>query len=386
MGIEKTYDDVRWLRSRPTQGGYATDKIDAEAGIIRDVVMVQEGEAKGHGVHLDADFIKQLVAYDQQVFGDRGHKARFGHPSASNNTMGTQMGMFKNIRSRKQGDKMQAIGDLHLMEAAEVSPTHPGMRSWMLKMAKEQPEFVMSSIVFQAAAYFQRKANGHKRYIKSESEVDPELGEIWVEFGETGQHYYTDMVEAGAATDSLFSNQVNPHLFVAQADQFLSENPAITQFIKSHPEKVIAFFATMGIQLTHPPKKMAPFNMFKWLTGESVDAVATEDLDALRTALSAAQTDVTALAAAKEAAENRVEELTADIDTLTTSLRASQEEVKALGSQVASLGEEIDQLKAEPADNHTGGDHQPDGSGPVRSYHQSEVYQRAKKFATPKVK
>ncbi len=355
MGIEKTYD-IRWLRSRPTSGGYTAEKVDTQLGIIYDVVMVQEGEAKGHRVNLDEDFIRDIVAYDNRVFGDRGVKVRFGHPKASSDTMGTQMGVFKNIRERKHEGKWQAIGNLHLLDAADDSPTHPGMRTWMLKMAVQQPDFVMMSIVFAPGAYFQRNKNGGKNYIKGEREVDPDLGEVFVEFGAKGEHHYTDAVEQGAATDKLFSNQINPHLFVAQADEFLSEHPQITEFIKAHPEKVTAFFASMGINITQSSgKKMDKFNLFKWLSGESQTPAEGEDLESVRTALTEVQTEVTALKAEKITAENRVQELASEVEGLNTSLRAANEELKAVNTQLAELQKENEELKAAPADTHTGG-------------------------------
>lgn len=366
MGADKTHN--RWLKSRPTPGGYSPEKIDAENGIIHDVVMVQEGEAKGHGVHLDADFIREIVAYDREHFSATGIKARFGHPSASNDTMGTQMGVFKNVRERKQDGKMQAIADLHLLEAADESPTHPGMRSWMLKMAAERPDFVMMSIVFSASGYYQKKKNGHKRYISSEYDADPELGEVWVEFGEKGAHFYTDAVEAGAATESLFSNQVNPHLFVAQADQFLDDHPHILQFIKDNPEKVTAFFASLGISIHQPPtKKMAEFKLFDWLLGKQPEV---EGPEGLRTELEQAQFAVKQLAEEKQAAENRVKELESGNDAL-------QSAVAQLETKLSQAAARIEELEKQPAVPPVGAPGEPEGGAlSVTNPKTKEVYAR----------
>lgn len=372
MGANNLHD-IRWLRSLPIPGAFASDKIDAEAGILRDVVMVQEGEAKGHGVHLESEFIRNLVAYDNATFGDRGVKARFGHPNASSETMGTQMGVFKNIRERKQDGKMQAIGDLHLMDSAEVSPTHPGMKSWMLKMAQENPEFVMSSIVFQASGYYQKKANGHKVPLKSDP--NPDMGPVFVDFNaEAGAaHLYTDIVEEGAATVSLFSNQVNGHLFVAQADQFLYDHPELKAFIQANPDKVTAFFGSLGISLkpatpaTKPKHNMA-FNLFSWLSGESQ---ATEaDLDTIRTDLSTAQSQVTALAAARVAAENRANEL----EQGNTALQSA---VGELETQLSTATARIAELEALAAAEHTGGGGNPGGGASgEKSYHKHPLTKR----------
>lgn len=367
MAIDTLQQD-RWLRSRPTAPGIQSGSIDAENGILHNVVMVQEGEAKGHGVHLDAAFINDIVAYDVQYFSNRGLKARFGHPSASSETMGTQMGVFKNFRARKSEGKMQAIADLHLLDAAEESPTHPGMRSWVLKMAAEQPDFIMSSIVFQASGYFQKKANGHKIYIGSEYDANPDLGEVFVEFGDKGQHFYTDLVEQGAATDSLFSTKVNADFFVSRAHQWLDDNPDILAFVKQNPERVRFFLQRLDIFIQPQPKKMSKFSLIKWLMGESQEGEpSTDDLVELKAALEEAQNGVKALQSGlaeterqKDFLENRAKELESQVDALQANVDALKTEAEALKSDVTAKTAEIEALKSEPAAKHTTGDVDPE--------------------------
>ena len=357
--------NTRWLRSRPTQGGFTSDKIDAEAGIIRDVVMVQEGEAKGHEVHLDAEFIDDIVAYDNHNFSKTGLKGRFGHPGASSETMGTQLGIFRNFRKREQDGKAQAIADLHLLESSELSPSHPGMKSWVLKMAEEQPDFMMSSIVFRGDGYYQRDPEGKKHKLRieySESEgryfkgYKEEYGNIYISMGE---HFYTDLVEAGAATENLFSNQANPHLFVAQADQFLYDHPELKKFIQANPDKVTAFFGSLGIQLTgsaiepKPKPKTMAFNLFTWLSGET--PAAAEDIETIRTELTNAQTSVMELKQGNDALQSALGEVE---------------------TQLAKATERIAELEAKPAALHTGGPTEAPVSSPEKGQRTNEVYQR----------
>lgn len=362
--------DVRWLRSRPTGAGLHSEKIDAENGILSDVVMVQEGEAKGHGVHLDADFIRELVQYDQRYYSKRGLKARFGHPGASTETMGTQMGVFRNFRLREQRGKAQAIADLHLLEAADESPTHPGMRSWMLSMAEERPDFLMSSIVFRASGYFQLNEEGKKVYINDRWSANEKWGKVYVEFGKKGEHFATDIVEEGAATDNLFSHQVNPHLFVSQAGEFLAGHPELKQFIIANPEKVTAFFQELGITITQPKQKMTKFSIWKWLSGEPQDAEpALEDLDTLKTELEEVKTEVTALKSGlaeteqqKDALENRLKEVEAHNATLQANVTRLEKEAEQLKADATAKAAEIEKLKTEPAAEHTNGETVP-GTG-----------------------
>jgi len=379
MNSLNDFQSVRWLRSAPVSPEFDPQKVDAESGMIRDVVMVEEGPAKGHGVHLEREFIEGIVAYDRKYFSVTGLKARFGHPSASSETMGTQLGIYSNFRKRINKGKMQAIADLQLLDAAEQSPTHPGMKSWVLQMAQERPDFIMSSIVFRGSGEYQRKPNGHKHRLDDYGEnYKEEYGNVFMEFDEENgaAHYYTDLVEQGAATDSLFSTAANPHLFVSRAHQFLDDNPDLLAFVKQHPDKVQAFLSRLGISISQPQqKKMSKFSLTDWLLGKTQDADPTaEDLETLKTELSAVRGKYTALQTEKDALENRVEELSAGVNTLQATVAQYKSELETLRTDLAAKNAEIEALKSEGADDHTGGDTQPaGGEASKRAYQKTEV-------------
>jgi hypothetical protein len=348
--------------------GFSAGSIDSESGIIPDVVMVQEGPAKGHGVHLEAEFIEKMQKYDQKNYGQRGLKARFGHPSASGETMGTQLGIFKNFRTRSTNGKLQLIADLHLLDSSESSPTHPGMRSWVLSMAQERPDFMMLSIVFSVKSYYQRTPNGNKHNLivstdpfegDAFSNYKEEWGNIFVEFAE---HYYTDLVEAGAATDSLFSTEANPHLFVSKALSWLDEHPELKSFAVAHPEKVIDFLAAIGVK--HQPSKPFKMNLKELFFGKEEPAE-----------------DIIMDAAA-------VKELRTNLSTLETKLaditKQHEDESKALNSGIAELESQlckaqarIQELEKQPASEHTLGAKGTDGDQELKSFHKDAATARA---------
>lgn len=351
---------VRRMKSMPTLLEFEASNIDAEAGVLRDVVMVQEGPAKGHGVHLEAEFVANLVAYDQSNFGSRGVKARLGHPGLSDDAQGTQMGYMRNVRKRKNEEgKMQAIADLHLLEAAEESPTKPGMRSWVLKMSSEAPDFIMSSIVFQPSGYYQRKPNGNKHRLEYDYETETwnihdEWGNIYAEFDAAAgaAHYYTDLVEAGAATDSLFSNQANPHLLVARFGEWLDENPDIRNFIKQHPDKVQAFLDRIGFQSSKKTTlKMGLKELF--FGKEKPEAEVTlsaEEIQALRDNVAKADS-------ALAEADTKVEALTEELKSLRSGLAETEKHREALGAKVAELEKKAADVHTRvPAKDETSGD------------------------------
>lgn len=352
---ENTSTQTRWLRSRPASPGFSPDKIDADAGIIRDVVMVEEGPAKGHNVSLEAEFIRDLVSYDRRTFGDRGVKARLGHPSMSSDAMGTQLGFYRNIRERQFGNKWQAIGDLHLLDSANASPDKPGARDWVLQMAKEAPDFIMSSIVFKPGAYYQRKPDGKKH--KLERDLDPESRSYWLnyrqEYGviyvEFSEHYNTDLVEQGAATDHLFSHDANPHLFVVQAEEFLQEHPDILDFFQKHPDKVRAFMDRLLAQdktQTDMSDPKQPITIEAESLAEQLESAKAEGAheEAKRNGAQAA------------AFENRVEQLETQLGTLQTTVTQYEDKFKKQEDAIAALTARLTALENAPAAEHTNGD------------------------------
>lgn len=332
---------MNWEKSTPTLLEFAADNIDAATGVIKDVVMVQEGPALGHGVELDAEFINQIVAYDQAHFSKTGIKARFGHPNASNETMGTQMGYFQNFRVRKKAGKMQAIADLHLLDSANLSPEKPNMKDWMLSMAAEAPDFIMSSIVFSPTGYFQKYTNGKKKALDPNGDnYDPEQGPVYVDFGDNGQHYYTDLVEAGAATTSLFSNQVNEHLFVVQVENFIENNPKLKQFIKAHPDRVQKFLQTLGIA----PKKTLSMSIKELFFGankpEDDVTLSAAEVTELREKMASLETKFAAL-------ETENAELKGKLATAETALATANEYTAKYKQEAEAAKEDARKLHTE---------------------------------------
>lgn len=379
----ETLAAIRRMKSMPTLLEFEPSKIDAENGILHDVVMVEEGEAKGHGFHLESEFISDLVKYDARVFGSRGVKARLGHPGMSDDTMGSQMGYFQNFRERKKKGKMQAIADLHLLESADISPTKPNMREWVIGMADEAPDFIMSSIVFRPGRYYQKAKDGKKKYVYEYVKVkgddgeeydkwvssDPALGKIFIEFGTKGEHYYTDLVESGAATESLFSNTANPQLFVARLGEWLDDNPDIRTFINTHPEKVQAFLDRIGFktQPTKPTRKMSSLKelLFGKEKPDTETALSAEEVQSLRDSVTKAD-------AALAAADKKNTELAEENKALKSGLAETEKQRDA-------LSEKVTELEKKAADVHTKMKTETDPPAAEKSWESDPINQRALK-------
>lgn len=239
VDVEKpSFLEARWLKSdRVNFAGRG--KVDADAGVIYDVILCQVGEAKGHGVNLEQSFIEEGIAYAQKHFAKLGMKCRFGHPAMCNDALGSEVGRFKNFKV--VADKM--VADLHVYESANLSPTHPGAKDWLLSMAQEDPAAIMCSIVFSINEYYQYDEDGKKVRVYYYTDK----GE-WVSANRKIKTYvslkdfmFTDLVDEGAATDKLFSAGLNADKFAVMATELLNENPAIDQFVKEHPQKLVEF-------------------------------------------------------------------------------------------------------------------------------------------------
>jgi hypothetical protein len=240
--------EKRWFKSKPVnQSQFEAGQIDKENGILKGVVLCQVGEAKGHGVHLGQDFIEDLVAYANENHSKSGTKARFGHPAMSDTTMGKQLGTFHN--HRVDGDK--AVADLHLLNSSNISPTHPGMKEWVLSMADEKPDHIMNSIVFKPKSYYQINEEGEKEEVRMNPWGEPyghdEEREVYTVFG---QLYFSDLVEDGAATENLFGAQLNPDKFAVKAVEFVRSEPELLEFLQKNPGKLVEFAEQLGIHLS----------------------------------------------------------------------------------------------------------------------------------------
>lgn len=198
-------------------------QIDRTQGVIRGVQIIRVGEARGHGVHQDLEFIQDLVELGNAQ--PKGVKSRFGHPAMSDDALGTELGRFKNFRL--QGES--AVADLHLGSYAAKSPKGD-LREYILTMAEEDPEMFGNSIVFIPGRKYTVNEEGEKEYYGD----DIQAGEQPV-FVEIESLLASDLVDTPAATDGLFS-EVNAHLYAKKLSVFLDENPEVETFLDSHPD------------------------------------------------------------------------------------------------------------------------------------------------------
>jgi hypothetical protein len=114
------------------------------AGLIRGVSLVTVGEALGHGLWLDAEFVQtvHLAALAQQ---DIGLKSRFTHPDMSGDGLSHFLGRFRD--AQLSADGRQVLADLHFAKSAHDTPDGD-LAAYLMTRAEEDPASFGMSIVF----------------------------------------------------------------------------------------------------------------------------------------------------------------------------------------------------------------------------------------------
>ncbi len=112
-----------------------------EAGLITGVSLCSRGEALGHRMWIDSEFIKSIEG--AAVVNDKLLKSRFTHPGWCSDGMGKALGTIENV----QADGDQVYGDLHFYQTAHKSPDGD-LAAYVMGLAAEDPTNFGLSIVF----------------------------------------------------------------------------------------------------------------------------------------------------------------------------------------------------------------------------------------------
>ena len=363
MGLQPITE--QFFRSSPAyeQG---VKQIDRDAGIIRGVRIVRMGEAKSHGVHLDGEFISEVVRLGNaagQV------KSRFGHPNMSSSAIGTYLGTFKNF-SEKDG---AAFADLHLDEVAKKAP-QGDLHEYVLAMAESASKHFGNSIAFSHdGEQYVKDKEGNKRRIVYERtgifdfKVMVEQEDGTLEDYDTEKYseevfikivhlHASDLVDDPAATESLFSTTAfDSDLLAAQVSNFLDQHPEVWQFVDKHPEKVAPFLRKYH---AYQQRQSGGETQTSNTTMENFTNINTALETELNTDsdggiyLNAEQ--AAALDAHLSTSSQNSDELTARVEELTTTSEQQATELEAANTTIAERDETIAQQETELAELRQG--------------------------------
>lgn len=137
----------RLLRG-PVATGLADDAVQWDggkhgAGMIRGLAVVTRGEALGHDLWIDEQFLAETAAAINSA-GERGIKARFTHPGLSSDGLGSFLGRVSNATV----DSDVVRGDLHFARSAHDTPDGD-LAEYVMLLASEDPSAFGTSIVFE---------------------------------------------------------------------------------------------------------------------------------------------------------------------------------------------------------------------------------------------
>lgn len=180
---------------------------------------------------------------------NRGTKARFTHPSMSNDGLGKYLGRWSGFRL--DGDVVRA--DLQIADTAFNTP-QGDLGSYVLDLAEEDPDSFGNSIAFA----FDRKA-------MDETETDDGIFSVRLSALKA-----VDVVDEPAATSGLFSRDDDARDLPAMAVRLLDEHfaGASADVIAGRVNGLLnRYFQTRGLQMTEPTPE-APV--------ETPEAVTTE--------------------------------------------------------------------------------------------------------------
>ncbi|MBR4523686.1 MAG: hypothetical protein IKO64_05580 [Kiritimatiellae bacterium] len=312
-------------------GARPVGAVDNEKLILHDVAVCIQGEALGHGIWLDEDFIHAVVA--QGNASDKGLLCHFGHEEPNGNRIVNYMGSFSNFveKPATAHDGSAVIGAFADVKFSRAMDKHGDNVALVMDLAKERPDALGLSIVFDIADYFVKTAAGDKlKWQEYWADKQPQtweeyyrLSEAFFEqsadgrlYVEMGKLYGADFVAEGAATDGLFKVGEKTDAFEALTAPF----KALEGLAEENEETVENLKKRLaGFQSMHD-KKMAELK---------------NELAAVK---SAAQT-------ATEEFQGQIGQLGKDLEAANAALSAKIRELESAKRELGDLAERLERAE-----------------------------------------
>ncbi len=222
MAHETLQDSVEF-RMAFRSANVTANNVDREALEIKNVVLAQVGEARTHNVHVEKKALQKFLDSSNSKFSE-GLPLNYGH---NWDNLGKSLGRFSRLQLK--GNKL--VGDIKFFKAADTSPTHPGMASYVMGMAEEDPKSIMLSLQFLHGEHYQYDKAGTRlrvKYYDSEWNWIPaykEFGKVYIDIKEAVS---CDVVHEGALTNGMFSsNSIN------QSMSYLASLPEFPEWVQN---------------------------------------------------------------------------------------------------------------------------------------------------------
>ena len=133
------------LSSRSDKPAVSYEGGNFEAGMISNFAVITSGEALGHGMWVDTEFVANVAI--QLAASKKGVVSRYTHPNMSGDALSKGLGR---VVYRADGDG-KVRGDLHFYKAAHKSPDG-NLAEYLMDLASDDPESFGASISFERDA------------------------------------------------------------------------------------------------------------------------------------------------------------------------------------------------------------------------------------------
>lgn len=275
---------------------FASSDIDGQRGLIKNIAVCTMGEAKGHGVIIDSQFINDVVTMGNAK--SKGVKARFGHPEMFATSLGKYIGKVKEFWR----DGNVARGNLYLATSAKKSP-QGNLFDYVLELAKNDSDSCGMSICFDVAGIEEMEDGAHVR-----------ISDL------TG----CDLVDEPAANDALFEAKIETQNKGTQEDMIMNE-------VKEEAIRFGKALDDMKIMLSSKDAEIVEIN--KKLEAEK------SAIEAMKTAFEAEKN------AMLKTADEAVKKLSEEKVSVELALAAKEQELTAKNTEIKSLNEKLKAYK-----------------------------------------
>lgn len=185
---------------------------EKESGSIKGYSVISKGEAQGHGLWIDTDFLEQVASAGSAM--DRGFKTRSNHPSMCAPGFGTYLGRTRHFR--REGSKV--LADFEASPAADRAKL-----DHVFKMAVHEPDMFGASIVFTPDLGAMEKFKAQNKNAKGEFTSPDPANTANLPHARLAALHASDFVDEPAAN--------NDGLFAAEETSLLGTSTKLLDFI-----------------------------------------------------------------------------------------------------------------------------------------------------------
>lgn len=205
-------------KSAPLFFKLKSGSVDREAGVIRNIVIIEEGKDKA-GDNWDTTALGQIASLGNAQ--SMGVKSRFGHPNMCDSALGSYIGRYKDFRidtvETPEGPKQAAIADLYLDETAKSLPGKGDVYKYILDMAESNSDMFGNSIHYTPDQPARK------------NEKDDSGNEVVNTYERVKSLIASDLVDSPCATTNLFKDTND---LASKVTEFLEDTPEIFDLIQ----------------------------------------------------------------------------------------------------------------------------------------------------------